>query len=90
MNKSLLIEKVAHETGLSKSAVNRTINAILSTITQALKKSDSVTLIGFGSFGVRKRSARIGHNPKTKAPIEIKAAKVPYFRAGLHLRQSVA
>lgn len=89
MNKTQLIEAIAEETGLSKKDVTATVNSALSTIIKALKKKDKVQLIGFGSFAVRKRSARIARNPQTGELIKIKASKVPVFKAGRTLKDAV-
>jgi DNA-binding protein HU-beta len=89
MNKSELIDTVAASADLSKAAAGRAVDAIVSAITKALKKSDDVVLVGFGTFTVRKRAARSGRNPRTGEAITIKAAKVPSFRAGKALRDAV-
>jgi DNA-binding protein HU-beta len=89
MNKSELIDAVATGSDLSKAAAGRAIDAIVGTITKALKKNDDVVLVGFGTFTVRKRAARSGRNPRTGEAITIKAAKVPAFRAGKALRDAV-
>ncbi len=89
MNKSELIDTVAASADLSKAAAGRAVDAIVSAITKALKKSDDVVLVGFGTFTVRKRAARSGRNPGTGEAITIKAAKVPSFRAGKALRDAV-
>jgi DNA-binding protein HU-beta len=89
MNKSELIDNVATSADLSKAAAGRAVDAIVSAITKALKKSDDVVLVGFGTFTVRKRAARSGRNPRTGEAITIKAAKVPSFRAGKALRDAV-
>lgn len=89
MNKSELIDAVAASADLSKAAAGRAIDAVVGAITKALKKSDDVVLVGFGTFTVRKRAARAGRNPRTGEAITIKAAKVPSFRAGKALKESV-
>jgi DNA-binding protein HU-beta len=89
MTKDELIEKVASGTGLSKADAARAITATLNTITSALKKGQSVTLVGFGTFKVSKRKARKGRNPRTGEVINIKAAKVPRFSAGKSLKDAV-
>ena len=85
MNKADLVSKIADDAGLSKSQANDALDAITSAITKALKSGDKVTLVGFGTFSVSKRSARTGRNPKTGAPIKIKAKKVARFKAGKEL-----
>lgn len=89
MNKTDLITSVAKTTGLSKADAGRTVDAFIETVTKALKKGDTVTLVGFGTFTVKKRAARKGRNPRTGAEIKIAAAKVPGFRAGKSLKEAV-
>ena len=89
MNKAELIDAVATNADLSKAAAGRALDAALEAITKALKKKDTVTLVGFGTFSVRKRSARIGRNPKTGEEIKIKASKVPGFKAGKALKDAI-
>ena len=89
VNKSELIEAVAKSAGLSKLGAERAIDGTLSTIKGALKKGQSVTLVGFGTFRVGKRAARNGRNPRTGAEIKIEAAKVPKFSAGKALKDAV-
>ena len=89
MNKAELIEAVAESSDISKAAATRAVDAVLEAVTKALKKGDQVTLVGFGTFVVRKRAARSGRNPRTGETIKIKAAKVPGFRAGKALKDAV-
>lgn len=89
MNKSELIEAVAENADMSKAAAARAVDAMTEAVTKALKKGDSVSLVGFGSFNVKSRPARTGRNPQTGAPIKIKAAKVPSFKAGKALKDAV-
>lgn len=89
MNKAELIDTVAANADLSKAAAGRALDAALEAITKALKKKDTVTLVGFGTFSVRKRSARIGRNPKTGEEIKIRASKVPGFKAGKTLKDAI-
>ncbi|GDX60603.1 DNA-binding protein HU-beta [Nitrosomonadaceae bacterium] len=89
MNKSELIEAVAKSASLSKTAAGHALDSTLSAIKGALKKGQSVTLVGFGTFKVGKRAARVGRNPRTGAAIKIKAAKVPKFSAGKALKDAV-
>ena len=79
MNKTELIEKITKEVGISKSNANKSLTAIIDSITATLKKGKTVTLVGFGTFRVSKRKARKGRNPRTGAEIKIAAAKVPKF-----------
>ncbi len=89
MNKSELIDAIAASADISKAAAGRALDAALEAVKKALKKGDMVTLVGFGTFYVGKRAARTGRNPRTGAAIKIKAAKVPKFRAGKALKDSV-
>ena len=89
MNKAELIDAVAADADLSKAAAGRALDAALEAITKALKKKDTVTLVGFGTFSVRKRSARIGRNPQTGEEIKIKASRVPGFKAGKALKDAI-
>jgi DNA-binding protein HU-beta len=89
MNKSDLVDAIAKSAELSKAAAARALDATVDTIKKALKKGDSVSLVGFGTFKVGKRAARNGRNPRTGATIKIKAAKVPKFSAGKGLKDAV-
>ena len=89
MNKTELINAVAEKAGLSKKAAEAAVNATLSAITEGLKTEEKVQLVGFGSFEVKKRAARVGRNPKTKESIEIPASVVPVFKAGKALKDAV-
>lgn len=82
MNKSELIDMIADESDVSKAAASRALDAMISGVTQSLLKGDQVTLVGFGTFSVRDRAPRTGRNPQTGESIQIKAAKVPVFKAG--------
>ena len=89
MNKAELIAAVAAAAEISKKDAEIAVSATLDTITNALKEGDKVQLVGFGSFEVKKRAARIGRNPKTNATIEIPASVVPVFKAGKALKDAV-
>ncbi|MFV1872510.1 MAG: HU family DNA-binding protein [Oleiphilus sp.] len=89
MNKSELIEAIAESADISKAAAGRAIDAVVESVTSALKKGDQVTLIGFGTFSVKDRAARTGRNPQTGAEIQIAAAKIPSFKAGKGLKDAV-
>jgi len=89
VNKSELIEKVAAAADLPKAAAGRALDAVLETVTEALKEGDSVVLVGFGTFAVKDRAARTGRNPQTGKAIEIPAAKVPGFKPGKALKDAV-
>jgi DNA-binding protein HU-beta len=82
MNKAELIDAVADAADISKAAATRAVDGALEAVTKALKKGDTVTLVGFGTFSVRKRAARQGRNPRTGEVIKIKASKAPGFKAG--------
>ena len=89
MNKAELIAAIAAKTGETKKSAEETVNAFVDVVTDALKKGDKVQLVGFGSFEVRKRAARKGRNPQTKAEIKIPASKAPVFKAGKSLKELV-
>jgi DNA-binding protein HU-beta len=88
MNKAQLIDEVAKATCTKKEA-EQAISATLAAIKKALKKGDTVTLVGFGTFSVGKRKARKGRNPRTGDVIKISAKKVPVFKAGKGLKDAV-
>ena len=89
MNKAELISAVAVKTGLSKKDSEKAINATFEAITTSLEAGEKVQLVGFGMFDVKERAARIGRNPKTKEAIEIPASRVPTFKAGKALKDSI-
>lgn len=89
VNKTELIDHIAKQADISKAAAGRALEALVGGIRAALKKGNSVTLVGFGTFAVGKRAARTGRNPRTGASIKIKAAKVPKFRPGKALKDSL-
>lgn len=89
MNKAELIDAVAESADLPKASATRAIDAVLDSITAALRAGDSVSLVGFGAFTVKERTARTGRNPQTGESIQIAAAKVPGFKAGKALKDSV-
>lgn len=89
MNKSELIAAVAEEANLSKKDADAAVSAVFDAVTAALKKGDKVQLVGFGTFEVRERAAKQGRNPKTGASMTIPASKVPAFKAGKALKDSV-
>ena len=89
MNKSDLIDAVAGDADVSKAEAARVVDALIDSITRALKKGDTVTLVGFGTFQVRERAARSGRNPKTGETIKIGASKNPAFKAGKALKDAV-
>ena len=89
MNKSELIAAVAKEADLTKKDAEAAVNAVTGVITDALKAGDKVQLVGFGTFETRARAARTGKNPRTGETIEIEASKVPAFKAGKALKDTV-
>jgi DNA-binding protein HU-beta len=90
MNKNELIAHVAKESKLTKTDANKAIDAVVETITKALKKGDDVRFTGFGTFTTSNRAATEGRNPRTGQKIKIPAARVPKFRAGKLLKEAVA
>ena len=89
MTKNELISAVADSAKLTKTSAATAVDATFDIITGALKRGDEVKLIGFGSFTVVKRAAREGRNPRTGAPVQIKASKAPKFSAGKGLKEAV-
>lgn len=89
MNKSDLIDAVAETADLSKVESARAVDAVTAAITEALRSGDQVALIGFGTFLVRERAARVGRNPRTGERLDIKAANVPSFKPGKALKDAV-
>ncbi len=89
MNKSELIEKMAKDADISKTAAGSALNSLLEGITKSLKKNQKVTLVGFGTFSTTKRKARKGRNPQTGEVIKIKAKKVAKFKPGKKLETSI-
>lgn len=89
MNKADLVEVVAKTAGISKSASEKALDGALDAIKGALKKGQTVTLVGFGTFRVSKRAARVGRNPRTGEEIRIGAARVPKFSAGKALKEAL-
>jgi DNA-binding protein HU-beta len=89
MNKTELIEKVAEATEMTKKQASQAVDAILTSISEALKSGEKVQLIGFGNFESRERAARKGRNPQTGEEIEIAATKVPAFSPGKALKDAV-
>lgn len=89
MNKTELIDYMACTADISKAAATRALDALIGAVKTTLKKNGSVTLVGFGTFSVGKRAARVGRNPRTGEPIKIKSAKVPKFKPGKGLKDAV-
>jgi DNA-binding protein HU-beta len=89
LNKETLIAHVADKTGLSKADAKKAVEEVFNTVSDYLAKGEKFQYIGFGSFGVKTRAARIGINPSTKEKMEIKARKVPYFTPGKKLSERI-
>ncbi|MEW6173197.1 MAG: HU family DNA-binding protein [Bacillota bacterium] len=90
MNKSEMVASVAERANLTKKDAERAITAVFESISDALAQGNKVQLVGFGTFEVRQRAARKGRNPQTKAEIQIPAARVPVFKAGKSLKETVS
>lgn len=89
MNKSEFVDAVADEAELSKADAGRAVDAMIEAVKKALKKGDTISLVGFGTFQVRKRAARQGRNPRTGETINIGASNIPSFKAGKALKDAV-
>ena len=89
MNKSELVEAVASAADLSKADSARAVDGVIAAVTEALQSGEQVTVVGFGTFLVRKREARTGRNPRTGEAIKIAASNVPAFKAGKALKDAV-
>ena len=89
MNKSDFVSAVSDASGLTKVDAAKAVEGIIKVVEKALKKGDNVSLVGFGTFAVRKRAARTGRNPRTGAQIKIKASKIPAFKAGKALKEAI-
>ena len=89
MNKAELIDHIANSADISKASASRALEATLGAITETLKAGDNVSLVGFGSFAVTQRAARMGRNPKTGEEVRIEAAKIPKFRPGKGLKDAI-
>ena len=89
MNKTEFVEAVAKEANATKAAANELVNAVVTVVTKALKKGESIQITGFGTFEVAKRAARKGRNPATGKEIKIPASKAPKFKAGAVLKNAV-
>ncbi len=89
MNKTDLVAAIAEKAELSKKDAEKALAAFIGTVEDALKKGDKIQLVGFGTFEVRERAARVCRNPQTKAEIKVPASKVPAFKAGQALKTLV-
>ncbi len=90
MNKSELIDQISKDAGITKVQANDALDAFMGGIMSTLKKGDTVTLVGFGTFSVSARAARNGRNPQTGETIKIKASKVPKFKPGKDFKDKIA
>jgi DNA-binding protein HU-beta len=89
MNKGELIDAVAGSAGLSRADATKAVDAVLDSVTSTLAGGGGVSLVGFGTFSVKARAARMGRNPRTGEAIQIKASNVPGFKAGKALKDAV-
>jgi DNA-binding protein HU-beta len=89
MTKTELIDRIAKDANISKKAAAAALQSVIKSVRETLKKGKRVGLVGFGTFMIRRRSARTGRNPQTGAAIRIKAAKVPAFKPGKALKDAV-
>lgn len=89
MNKAELVEAMAKVTGATKTDTEKAVDAFLDVVSKNIKKKDGVKLVGFGTFSVSHRKARVGRNPQTGEEIKIPARKVPVFRPGKELKSNV-
>ena len=89
LDKTELVAGIAEESGVTKSDCETVVDALVKQVEKALKDGDKAQLVGFGSFEVKNRAARMGRNPKTKAAIEIPASKAPVFKAGKGLKDAI-
>lgn len=90
MNRSELVESIAKQTGATKADTERMLNAFTGIVEKNIKKKDGIRLVGFGTFTVSKRKARVGRNPQTGEEIKIPARTVPVFRPGAALKGAVS
>jgi DNA-binding protein HU-beta len=89
MTKAELIAQIAEKAELSKKDSEKALSAVISSITEALTAGDKVQLVGFGTFEVSERAARVGINPHTRQPLTIEASKSPKFKAGKALKDAI-
>jgi len=90
LNKMDLVASVAEKTDLTKKEAEKVVSAVLASIEEALAQGDKVQLVGFGTFEIKERAARVGRNPRTGEEIEIAATRVPVFKPGKALKEAVA
>ena len=89
MNKAELITSIAKKAEVTKKDAEKMLKAYIESVQEALEKEDKVQLIGFGTFQVKERAARVGRNPQTKEPINIPASKIPVFKPGKEFKESI-
>jgi DNA-binding protein HU-beta len=89
MNKAELVDQIAQAAEISKSAAERAVDALVVCVKTSLRKDETVTLVGFGTFYAGQRTARTGRNPRTGAEVKISAARLPKFRAGKALKDAI-
>ena len=89
MNRGEFVAAISEQSGLTKADTDRAIEAMFKVVKKTLKSGDSISLVGFGTFVVRKRAARTGRNPRTGDTIKIKASKIPAFKAGKALKDAL-
>jgi DNA-binding protein HU-beta len=89
MNRGEFVAAISEQSGLTKADADRAVEAMFKIVKKTLKSGDSISLVGFGTFVVRKRAARSGRNPRTGDTIKIKASKVPAFKAGKALKDAL-
>jgi len=89
MNRGEFVAAISEHSGLTKADADRALEAVFKVVKKTLKSGDTISLVGFGTFVVRKRAARTGRNPRTGAAIKIKASKVPAFKAGKALKDAL-
>ena len=90
MNKVELVAAVTEKTGLTKKDAEKAVSAVLDSVVEAVASGDKVQIVGFGTFEVRSREARVGRNPRTKEAIDIPASKQPVFKAGKSFKDAVS
>jgi DNA-binding protein HU-beta len=89
VNKAELIDRMAASADISKASATRALDAMLDAVTESLKQSEQVALVGFGTFAVKERAARSGRNPQTGESIQIAAARIPTFKPGKALKDAL-
>ncbi len=90
MNKTELVNAIAKNEGIEKKCAEKAVNAVFAAVADALAAGEKVQLIGFGTFEVRARAAKVARNPRTGAEVKVEATKVPVFKAGAALKAKVA